>query len=113
MQNRLPMKSDHVDPAAIQFMFVQKRSDSLNVCARHQFFGFRERAWTRIPIGERNGVRELAPKHGAIVVRVRAIAGRAKRSDVIAVGFDQRNVDTIQRRSAHQADGSQHTPLIG
>ena len=89
-------------------MPAQKRLDRLGMRVGDDAFGVAEPAGPRRPVRETGGIRERAAQGLALGVGVGAVPGRPERHDPLAVGVDERDVDAVERRAAHQPDGPHH-----
>ena len=99
------MKADDVDLAGRDAMPAQKRLDRLGMRVGDDALR-RRRAGPAAPPGPSGRAASAsAPRRSlALGVGVGAVPGRPERHDPLAVGLDQRDVDAVERRAAHQPD---------
>jgi hypothetical protein len=74
---------------------------------RYDALRFRQCTRPRITVRKLASIFQCAPKQRTIRVSVRAAEKRAQADDAFAIGLDQRNVDAVHRRAAHQADAAE------
>ena len=99
------MKADGLYLAGPDAMPAQKHLDRLGMRVGDDALGVAEPAGPRRPVRETGGIGERAAQGLALGVGVGAVPGRPERHDPLAVGLDERDVDAVERRAAHQPDG--------
>jgi hypothetical protein len=85
-----------------------ERCNSFGVRQGHGALGFADHARPCVAPRQIDSLRERLAQQSALVIRVRAIAGRPERGYSLTVGFDQGDVDAVQRGAAHQTDCRHH-----
>ena len=112
MQNRVAVEADDVYVGGRQAMGVKQRTDRADV-AFGQFTGDRFTARPALRIRAENATQSVA--------EVRLIGKRAAGPhgvDALAVGSNDRGIDAVEGRAAHQAEGGEgsssvHAPSAG
>jgi len=97
MQHGLTVKSDNVDIFARDVVLRGKSGDRLRMRERHRPLGLPQDAGPRIAPRQVDGFRQRLPQQAALVVCIRPVAGRPERLHPPAVGFDQGDVDPVER----------------
>ena len=70
--------------------------------------GLAQDARPRVALRQVDGLRQGLAQQAAFFIGIRPVAGGAERLDPPAVGFDQGDVDPVERGAAHQTDCRQH-----
>ena len=70
--------------------------------------GLAQDARPRIALRQMDGLGQGLAQQAALVFGVGPVAGRPERLDPLAVGFDQGDVDPVERGAAHQTDCRHH-----
>ena len=106
VQHRLAMKADDIDRGPVDAALLQEARDRFAVAVGERDFQRRQIAGTRVALPDRLGGLQ---RRGELVPECRVIGvapGRSAFDDGIAIRVDQRHVDAVERRAAHQADGA-------
>jgi hypothetical protein len=103
MQNGLAVKADQIDRGATDGVRREKGFDRFRMTAGDHGVGQRQAARPRAAIVERCRLRDRAAQQCAIRLAVGKKSSAAKRDDLLPVGLDDRDIDTIHRGAAHQA----------
>ena len=113
VQNCLPMETNDIDVAARQLVRSQEIFHRSGMRACHQLLGVSKLAGTRVALGNRDSVGERLPQQIPLAVGIGAITGRAECTDTLTVSLNQRDVDPIEGRAAHQPDRLQQRLTSG
>ena len=62
----------------------------------------------RVPMRQVDRFGQGLAEQAALLIGVRPVAGGSERLDTLAVGFNQSNIDPIERGAAHQTDCRHH-----
>src|ERR1700757_3034366 len=100
----LAVKAHDSDVARGYSVRGQEGLDRLGMGLRYKGFRLRERAWPLAAPGEIGGLRHRAPNVLPLVLGIGPIERLPETADLLAVGIDERDVDPIVGRAAHQAD---------
>ena len=112
MQDRLSMEANDIDSVAGQLVRSQEILDGFGMCARHQSLGVSQHTRTRVTLGDGYRIGKRLPQQIALAVSVGAITCRAECADSLTVRLNQRDIDPIKGRAAHQPDRLQQRPLL-
>ena len=110
MQHGLAVEADHVDGCPVDALLFEEGLDGLSLGAGDERLGLRQHARPRGAVGQAGAGFERPAQQIALVVRIRSIAGRPEGRNGLAVGFEQRHVDPVERGPAHQSD-CPHRPV--
>ena len=78
----------------------------LGMGAGDERFRSAERTWPHLAIGQARGIVERRAEQRTLLLGIGPEAGRPQTLDRLAVGLDQRHIDAVHGRAAHQADGN-------
>ena len=85
-----------------------KGGDSLGMRQGDGALGLAQDARPRIALRQIDGLGQRLAQQAAFHVGVGPVAGRPERLHPLAVGFDQGDIDPVERGAAHQTDRRQH-----
>ena len=105
MQHRLAVEADDLDRFRRNAVLAQEHLDRLAMRGRHEVLGRPQAAGSPGPLDERRRIGERTAQEVALGVGVGAVPGRPERHEPLAVGLDERDIDAVERRAAHQPDG--------
>ena len=104
VQDRLAVKADDVDLRGVKTFAAQKRGDGCGVRRRHEVLRRADGARSGRPVVQPTRGRQRGSQNRPFRRRVRNFDVRAETDDGVAVGVDERDVDAVHRRAAHEAD---------
>ena len=105
MQDRLAMKADHADFAGPHPICREERLDGLRMGHGHERFSLAKRLWPFAAVADLRSDGDCTAQQAALLLGIGAIAGRPEAGYPLAIGIDERHVDAIAGRAAHQSDG--------
>ena len=108
VQHGLAVKADNIDILARKPVLRGKGGHGLGMRDGHGALGLAQDARPRIALRQMDGLGQGLAQQSAFFVGVGPVAGGAERLHPLAVGFDQRHVDPVERGAAHQTDRRQH-----
>ncbi len=104
MQHGLAVKADDIDVLAREVVLRGKGGHRFGMRDRHRVLGLTQDARPRIALRQVNGFRQGLAQQPTLVLGVRPVAGWPKRVHPPAIGFDQGDIDPVERGAAHQTD---------
>ena len=105
VQNGLTVEADDLDRRQRQAVVREVVLECVAVRACNQRLGLGQNAGPLVAIAHVHRVGQRLAQQRSLGFRVGAITGRPERGDTFAVGLDHRNVDPVERCTAHQANG--------
>ena len=104
MQHGLAVKADDIDVLAREAVLRGKGGHRFGMRDRHRVLGLAQDARPRIALRQVNRFRQGLAQQPTLVLGVGPIAGWPKRLHAPAIGFDQGDIDPVERGAAHQTD---------
>jgi hypothetical protein len=108
VQHGLAVKADDIDILAGDAVLRVEGGDRLGMGQSDGAFGLAQDAGPRIALRQVDGFGQGLAQQATFPVGVGPVAGRADRLHPPAVGFDQGDVDPVERGAAHQTECRQH-----
>ena len=106
VQDGLAVETHHSDRARRHPVGGQERFHRLGMHVGDELFDLGENFRPLGTVAEIGRDRDRAPQQVALLVAVGPVPGGAERTDLLAVGLDQRDIDPVIGGAAHQTNGS-------
>ena len=115
VQYRLSVEADNGHVRFSDLLCFKEGLDGFGVNTGHKCVRFGQHARTLLPVRQFRALHERLPQQMPLRVGIWPVTRRPKAGDAFAISFNQRHVDTVERRPAHQPDRPdhpQHRPLL-
>ena len=104
VQHGLAVEADDVDVLASDAILRDEAGHRLGMRHGNGALGLLQNARPRITLRQIGGFGQRLEQQTPLELAVRPVPRRTKRLDPLAIGFDQGNIDPVERGPAHQTD---------
>ncbi len=104
MMHRLPMKTDHLGPDTFLLGGDQQNRHRVGMRISHDALGLRESSETVLTRGHAARILQCSPQNRPFLVAVGLEQRWPEFGYPLTIGADQRRVDAVHRRTAHQTE---------
>ena len=108
VQHGLAVEADDIDVFTGNVVLRGEAGDRLGMGLGHGALGFDQDTRPGIALRQVDGLGQGLAQQATLVGGIGPVAGRTKRLHPLAVGFDQGDVNPVERGAAHQTDCRQH-----